>query len=367
MTIGTRIKQLRQEQNITQEQLAESLGITSRAVSQWECDRTAPDISQLPALANIFNVTTDVLLGVDITRRKEEIENVLEYNRLNFSVNGDMHGSIEYLMDKLKKYPNSSEMIAALARSEYSLYFQSGMEFTEDEKMLKAQEIISLCEHGIKCMNIDGDTSYFKQLTVYLHTYLGNIEKAQEIAKSMPGIPQTCDMLYPRTLKGKEAAEEYQYNLLNLMWYAAGVIDGICRNGEYTLGEKTEIMLLKEKLIKLIVGGKPNFYNDTLFYNSMQLSRAYLMNDDKDSALFELEKSLGYAEAYETRPKINRYDPCWLSEADDRFEYTSKHSTKTHYDELMDFLTGANYFEEFKGNAKFEEILSKLKVLIGLK
>ena len=35
MTIGATIKQLRQEQDITQEQLAEALGITSRAVSQW--------------------------------------------------------------------------------------------------------------------------------------------------------------------------------------------------------------------------------------------------------------------------------------------------------------------------------------------
>ena len=59
MTIGATIRQLRREQDITQEQLAEALGITSRAVSQWECDRTAPDISQLPALANFFEVTTD--------------------------------------------------------------------------------------------------------------------------------------------------------------------------------------------------------------------------------------------------------------------------------------------------------------------
>ena len=53
MTIGMTIRQLRQEQDITQEQLADALGITSLAVSQWECDRTAPDISQLPALANL--------------------------------------------------------------------------------------------------------------------------------------------------------------------------------------------------------------------------------------------------------------------------------------------------------------------------
>ncbi len=73
MTIGLTIRQLRQEQDITQEQLAEALGITSRAVSQWECDRTTPDISQLPALANFFDVTTDHLLGVDICSKEYEI------------------------------------------------------------------------------------------------------------------------------------------------------------------------------------------------------------------------------------------------------------------------------------------------------
>lgn len=365
MTIGTRIKQLRQEQDITQEQLAESLGITSRAVSQWECDRTAPDILQLPGLANVFNVTTDFLLGVDITRRKEEIEKIVEHNRLNFQVSGDMRGSIEYLTGKLKEYPNSPELISALAGSEYSLYFLSGEEFEKEEKTRKAEEIIALCERGIKCMESGGNTSYFKQLMVYLHTFLGNIESAQAIAKSMPGIPSTCEMLYPRTLKGKEAVKEYQYNLLDLMWYAALMLNEIRWNGEYTLDEKIEIMQMEENLIKLIVGGKPNFYNDMLFDNSIPLSRAYLMKGDMESALAELEKTLGYAEAYETRLDVNRYEPCWLSKAKDRIEYTSKHSTKTKYDELMDFLNEADYFEAFEGNAKFEKTLARLNSLIG--
>ena len=64
MTIGQTIKTLRREQDITQEQLAEYLCVSPQAVSQWETDRTAPDISQLPALANVFGVTTDRLLGV---------------------------------------------------------------------------------------------------------------------------------------------------------------------------------------------------------------------------------------------------------------------------------------------------------------
>ena len=77
MSIGSTIKRLRREKDITQEQLAEYLGITSRAISQWECDRTAPDISQLPALCHIFDVSSDVLLGIDIEKNNEEIKKYL--------------------------------------------------------------------------------------------------------------------------------------------------------------------------------------------------------------------------------------------------------------------------------------------------
>ena len=77
MSIGSTIKRLRREKDITQEQLAEYLGITSRAISQWECDRTAPDISQLPALCHVFGVSSDVLLGIDIEKSNEEIKKYL--------------------------------------------------------------------------------------------------------------------------------------------------------------------------------------------------------------------------------------------------------------------------------------------------
>ena len=84
MSIGTTIKRLRRERNMTQEQLADYLGVTSRAVSQWETDRTAPDISQLPVLAGVFNVSADVLLEIDNGKKEEAIRAfLLEYDRLS--------------------------------------------------------------------------------------------------------------------------------------------------------------------------------------------------------------------------------------------------------------------------------------------
>ena len=68
MTFGQTIKSLRREANMTQESLAELLSISPQAVSRWETDVAMPDISLLPPLANLFNVTTD--FGNTTTKKK---------------------------------------------------------------------------------------------------------------------------------------------------------------------------------------------------------------------------------------------------------------------------------------------------------
>lgn len=62
-SLGKRIMSLRKAAGMTQEQLAEKLGVTPQAVSKWENEVSCPDISLLPTLASIFGVSTDSLLG----------------------------------------------------------------------------------------------------------------------------------------------------------------------------------------------------------------------------------------------------------------------------------------------------------------
>ena len=62
-TLGKRIVKHRKKLKLTQEQLAESLGVTAQAVSKWENDQSCPDISILPKLAQRFGVSVDSLLG----------------------------------------------------------------------------------------------------------------------------------------------------------------------------------------------------------------------------------------------------------------------------------------------------------------
>ena len=60
---GQRISQLRRENGMTQETLAQKLGISNQAVSKWESDQCCPDIMQLPQLADLFGITLDALFG----------------------------------------------------------------------------------------------------------------------------------------------------------------------------------------------------------------------------------------------------------------------------------------------------------------
>ena len=63
LSLGKRITKNRKRLGLTQDQLAEKLGITAQAVSKWENDLSCPDISILPKLADIFSISTDELLG----------------------------------------------------------------------------------------------------------------------------------------------------------------------------------------------------------------------------------------------------------------------------------------------------------------
>ena len=61
-SIGNRITKYRKEKGMTQEALAEKLGVSSQAVSKWENDASCPDVSLLPALCRELGITTDELL-----------------------------------------------------------------------------------------------------------------------------------------------------------------------------------------------------------------------------------------------------------------------------------------------------------------
>ena len=100
--LNENIKRLRREKNLTQEALAEFLGVTFQTVSNWERGESYPDITMLPEIAGFFRVSVDELLGVSRAENEEEIKRLLREHD-NFTDNELIKESIYQLKDK---YPN---------------------------------------------------------------------------------------------------------------------------------------------------------------------------------------------------------------------------------------------------------------------
>lgn len=82
LKIGNRIKSLRTERGITQEALAEYIGISYQAISKWETGTTMPDISLLPKLAAFFGVRIDDLFEINREDELERINRILAHKKL---------------------------------------------------------------------------------------------------------------------------------------------------------------------------------------------------------------------------------------------------------------------------------------------
>lgn len=77
LNIGEKLKRLRRERDLTQEEVAAHLGVSFQSVSKWERGDGYPDITMLPALANYYNTTVDELLGMS------ELEKRAKYDEIN--------------------------------------------------------------------------------------------------------------------------------------------------------------------------------------------------------------------------------------------------------------------------------------------
>lgn len=113
MELGTQIKALRTARGVTQETLAEQLGVTPQAVSKWERNVTVPDIQMLPMLSAYFGVTIDELFALSDDTRMSRIQNMLWDERiLNRSV---AEQEETFLLEKARREPENGRPYELLA------------------------------------------------------------------------------------------------------------------------------------------------------------------------------------------------------------------------------------------------------------
>lgn len=90
MSIGDRIQSLRKSKGISQEELADKIGVSRQAVSKWESEQSTPDIDKIILLSDYFEATTDYLLkGIEPAKESEK-----KWNAILFSAAGTILNAI---------------------------------------------------------------------------------------------------------------------------------------------------------------------------------------------------------------------------------------------------------------------------------
>ena len=188
MKIGENIRRLRRERELTQEILAEFLGVTFQSVSKWERGESCPDISMLPAIASFFNVTTDELLDVNGNERKAKIKAYIdEYNDLRMK-------NSPYIFERISKavreFPGDYEL---LVRYLEMLISEKSSATSDSEKIL--DEVESIYDKILRFCTDDQIRIQAKRLVCMYYNTLGGktgdekyIIKKMAIADEMPNM-----------------------------------------------------------------------------------------------------------------------------------------------------------------------------------
>lgn len=113
MNLGEKIKSLRCNARLTQEDLAKRLGVSSQAVSKWENNVCAPDIYMLPQLSVIFGITIDELFSITTDEKLNRIESMLELeSRLDDKTFIDIR---VYLLEQISIHPDTGRIYSLIA------------------------------------------------------------------------------------------------------------------------------------------------------------------------------------------------------------------------------------------------------------
>ena len=142
--IGDNIRRLRRQGSITQEQLAEMLGVTCAAVSKWERGETYPDITLLFPLAHFFQVTVDELMGFDEDLLEREIDAVLQ--KYGVLCQDNASKARAFITQAYGQYPNDDRIM-----HRYMWDIAGGLADNQPEDLLAhKEEFLSICDKILK-------------------------------------------------------------------------------------------------------------------------------------------------------------------------------------------------------------------------
>ncbi|SMC70875.1 helix-turn-helix domain-containing protein [Aristaeella lactis] len=187
MYLPANLKKYRIAKDLTQEEVAEFLGITAQSVSKWERGESYPDIAFLPALANIFETSVDLLIGMDAIRAEETRYNIHK-TAVEYQKNGEYDKAEKTYREALLIYPNMPGMILGLAAT----------------LALKGDtaEAIELIERGLPLSANEKQKATLRAALCFLYLKAGREDKAGRLASELPHTRESREVILPLVQQG---------------------------------------------------------------------------------------------------------------------------------------------------------------------
>ena len=191
MYLPANLKKYRIAKDLTQEEVAEFLGITAQSVSKWERGESYPDITFLPALANIFETSVDLLIGMDAIRAEETRYNIHK-TAVEYQKNGEYDKAEKTYREALLIYPNMPGMILGLAGT----------------LALKGDtaEAIELIERGLPLSANEKQKATLRAALCFLYLKVGREDKAVRLASELPHTRESREVILPLVQQGLSAS-----------------------------------------------------------------------------------------------------------------------------------------------------------------
>ena len=296
MSIGKKIKELRRQNDMTQEKLADLLGVSYQAVSKWETDVSSPDLSLIAPLTRLFHVSADVLFGIDgENARRAEFDEAYE----NYWQK-DMQEMYAIAQQAVSEFPGDFKYMGWLASMEYYMAFDDeyrnggSKDFFKSmlEKSKKHYEmVIEGCSDGeIRQKALHGIILDLK--------YLENLSEARKYAELFPEKQEPSrDMMLELCTEGDELLKIRQkivYSKINEL------LDALGRIWKFQY-QKTEYVKTavdySENIIKMFVPDRDYnrfFWNLYLLY--LERAEISMTEHDFDGAVNYLAIAKEYAQ-----------------------------------------------------------------------
>ena len=364
--IGKKLKSLRTAHNLTQEQLANQLGVSFQAISKWETNAAVPDISMFPVLANFYHVTTDELLGVNIRKTDERIRQLCdEVYRLEREWKAAE--AVEKARESCKEYPGSEELKFALA---HALERATYMIRTKEENLTEIAEILQ------NILETSTDTTmYTSYQSMLARTYhkLGDKEKVLEIVNGLPELSQTrpYQIIHMGLKDGAERADFVKDAIRMYYNYICTGIFSLCGIWPYKerdiLPPLEQINLLDSflKLQTIIFGENLMAENMTAGMCAYTKAALWCRLGNKENALSELEAAFAFAERFQNYDESGHYDSAMQNGLETLPRSAWSNSAYVDlYNELLD-KTCKEKYAFLQNDPRFDAIVQKVSEKAG--